>query len=873
MKNSLNRKLRKLKNNPVLFFSDALKNKYRKFQNFSYLYLPKVKRPSKKFTIISAVYNVAPYLDDYLKSLEKQRLDFKSNINVILVDDGSLDNSKEIIMKWVKKYPSNIFYIYKKNGGQSSARNLGLKYVTTEWVTFIDPDDFLDRNYFYLIEKTMKDENNIGAAITKFKLFKEKFGTYHDGFQTDFCFTRPVRIVNSSNFEDCVQFSSSSSIYQTKIIRNKNIEFDENLTASFEDTKFFYEYLFALDKTERKNIAYIKDALYYYRLRENESSSSNSQWTKKAKYQQFFTHGVLDVINLFKKKDTVPEHIQRLILFSIIPYLQVASINKSRIEAVLNKEEIQQLLDIIKKCLQFVDRATLEKFYTSPGNYFWISAISKFFYGTLPNDKRVYVNKVDVDNNLVYFRFYGEKGKTNFNLWVNDKRKVAPFSEKVVTHKIFDELLIHEFNVCFEIPRNQTITFSIDGDNAKIYSDFKLLQENDTDFYNPYIEKMNSFKNTGVFVDSGYKADDNAEHLYRSWFINPKNKPNLIPFYLLDKKSEHWHKLKMEGFNLVDINSLKAIHLLKNSNYIFSSYLPGHLGEWIKGHNFKFQKFIFLQHGVVTSNLSKPFNAFFSQIYRMVVSSPFEYQEICGNSYNYIYHKNDILLSGIPRFDSLLKYSSGRNKKNLKGPKNILVCPTWRSKFNTLNLKIDRHLNDFLNSEYLKYWFDFLKSEKIVKKLEDGSITITFCPHLNFYNILEEYNLLEKVFGNLHPNIKIENPRQVSYQNLFLEHDLLITDYSSLHFDFAILRKPVIYYQFDREQFYGLTHAYQPGSFDFVENGFGPLINDLTALIKVITTYANRGTRLFKKYDNRVDKIFPPSTKSCADIIKDEIFG
>ena len=64
------------------------------------------------------------------------------------MDDGSKDNSKEIINKWIKKYPSNIFYIYKENGGQASARNLGLEYIKTEWVTFIDPDDFLDVNYF-----------------------------------------------------------------------------------------------------------------------------------------------------------------------------------------------------------------------------------------------------------------------------------------------------------------------------------------------------------------------------------------------------------------------------------------------------------------------------------------------------------------------------------------------------------------------------------------------------------------------------------------------------------------------------------------------------------------------------------------------------
>lgn len=871
MKKNYNRKLRKLKNNPMLFLSDAFRNKYRKFKNFSYLYLPKTKSSNKKFTIISAVYNVAPYLEDYFKSLESQRLDFKSNINVILVDDGSPDHSREIIMQWVKKYPSNIFYIRKENGGQSSARNLALKYVVTEWVTFIDPDDFLDTNYFYLINKTIKDEKNIGAVITKFKLFKEKFGTYHDGFQTDFCFTEPVRLVTTSNFEDCVQFSSSSSIYRSEIIEKNNIRFDENLTASFEDTKFFYEYLFAVNKTEQQNIAYLKDALYYYRLRENESSSSNNQWTKKAKYQQFFTNGLLEVINLFQEGQAIPHHIQRLVLFSVIPYLQVSSINKARIEAVLNESEIQKLLDVIKQCLGFVDKTVLENFYTSPGNYFWISAISKYFHNRLPDDKRIYVNKVDIERNLIYFRFYGEQGRTNFNLKCNGI-EIAPLSIKSIKHTIFNENLIDEFNICYEIPKDKTIQISINGDKAKIYTDFKILNDSDTDFYRSYIEKQSLLKKIGVFVDSGYKADDNAEHLYRSWFINNKIQLDLMPYYLLDKRSSHWSKLREEGFNLVDINSLKAIQLLKSASYIFSSYLPGHLCEWIKGHNFKFQKFVFLQHGVITSNLSKPFNAFFSQIYRMIVSSPFEYKEICGNSYNYIYHKSDILLSGIPRFDAMLSPNLKDIKKKPNNHKKILICPTWRSKFNTSNLNLDKNLYDFINSDYIKNWLDFLNSNKIIKMLEENKIQITFCPHLNFYNLLEEYALLDKFISNLHPAITIKNPREVSYQKLFLEHDLLITDYSSVHFDFAVLRKPVIYYQFDKEHFYGLTHAYKPGSFNFINDGFGPVVEESSALVKIIATYATRGDRTFKKYKTRVEKIFPTSKGSCADRIRYEIF-
>ena len=140
----MNRKLRKLIRNPKLFFCRQYKKRTTQIKK----YIP-IKRTGKnQYTIVSAVYNVEKYLDDFFSSLTKQRLNFKKHIQVILVDDGSSDKSAKVIQKWQQKFPQNIRYFHKENGGQSSARNLGLQYVETEWVTFIDPDDFVSPNYF-----------------------------------------------------------------------------------------------------------------------------------------------------------------------------------------------------------------------------------------------------------------------------------------------------------------------------------------------------------------------------------------------------------------------------------------------------------------------------------------------------------------------------------------------------------------------------------------------------------------------------------------------------------------------------------------------------------------------------------------------------
>ena len=103
----------------------------------------------KKFKIstIIPIYNVEKYLEETILSIIKQSIGFE-NIQMILVNDGSPDNSEEICLKYKEKYPENIIYIKKENGGVSSARNMGLEYATGEYVHFMDSDDIISKNAY-----------------------------------------------------------------------------------------------------------------------------------------------------------------------------------------------------------------------------------------------------------------------------------------------------------------------------------------------------------------------------------------------------------------------------------------------------------------------------------------------------------------------------------------------------------------------------------------------------------------------------------------------------------------------------------------------------------------------------------------------------
>ncbi|EBF5485954.1 glycosyltransferase family 2 protein, partial [Campylobacter coli] len=253
------------------------------FSNFK----PKKHKGFTQYAIISAVYNVEKYLDDYFKSIINQRLDFKKNIFMILVDDGSTDNSAQIIKKYQKKYPKNIVYLYKENGGQASARNLGLKYMQENdyqipWVTFTDPDDFLDRNYFYEVDKFLATHkaNDICMIGCNVIFYYEKQKLYKDNHALNFKFKNGIQVKENYNLDSFIQLSAASCFMNIGYL--DKLLFDEKLKPNFEDAKFINEYL--LDNINLKS-AFLPTVKYFYRKRVEQNSTLDG----KDKIKDYYT--------------------------------------------------------------------------------------------------------------------------------------------------------------------------------------------------------------------------------------------------------------------------------------------------------------------------------------------------------------------------------------------------------------------------------------------------------------------------------------------------------------------------------------------------------------------------------------------------------
>lgn len=187
---------------------------------------------------------------------------------------------------------------------------------------------------------------------------------------------------------------------------------------------------------------------------------------------------------------------------------------------------------------------------------------------------------------------------------------------------------------------------------------------------------------------------------------------------------------------------------------------------------------IFLQHGVLgrknveyhKKNYEMPFDLF-------IVSSDPEKQAIVMDEMGYEDH--EVAVTGLARFDNLVQ---------INPPKDILLMPTWRDWINTDE--------QFLKSEYFLAYSNLIQNEKLLGLLEDYNVNINFYPHYR------AQNYFQSEVENMHERIKFIPLGSQTVQQLLIDHALLITDYSSVSFDFTLLNKPVVYYHFDADRFF-----------------------------------------------------------------------
>ena len=216
---------------------------------------------STKYTVIIPAYNVEKIIEETIKSVTSQ---LKSNYEIIVVDDGSYDNTVSVIENIQKN--NKLIKLYRQsNGGPSKARNLGLEKATGKYIIFLDADDSLTANCFDFIQKIQLDYNistvvhnayGILPSGNKFTLYNGIMIPGNDGIYSNKCAALPFLV----NIWLCC--------FDASIIKNNNIRFNEQLSYG-EDWLFMNQYLCACEKFYWTN-----NCLYNYTVNDSNSLSS-----------------------------------------------------------------------------------------------------------------------------------------------------------------------------------------------------------------------------------------------------------------------------------------------------------------------------------------------------------------------------------------------------------------------------------------------------------------------------------------------------------------------------------------------------------------------------------------------------------------------
>ncbi|EJL7940213.1 CDP-glycerol glycerophosphotransferase family protein [Campylobacter coli] len=836
------KKLRKLRTNPKLFFKDAIEKKLLHLNSTYNKYLPKKHKGFTQYTIISAVYNVEKYLDDYFKSIINQRLDFKKNIFMILVDDGSTDNSAQIIKKYQKKYPKNIVYLYKENDGQASARNLGLKYIQennykTPWVTFTDPDDFLDRNYFYEVDKflaTHQDDDicMIGCNII---FYYEKQKIHKDNHPLNFKFKSGVQVKENYNLDSFIQLSAASCFMNIGYL--DKLLFDEKLKPNFEDAKFINEYL--LDNINLKS-AFLPAVKYFYRKREDGNSTLDNSNKYSDLYLLVSCRGCLKLLQENKFYDIF---IQNVCLYHFFWQIKTL-VNSPEKLSFMSESEKQRYLELLDQNFSYIDKNTIMEFNLAGCWFFHKIGILNCFKNEKPPFQIAYIEDYDPYKEQILLTYYTGDDENIESIFVDGEEVYADY-KKIVKYDFLDRVFCYQKRLWAHIPKNakDKLENFIDGEQSKISFNGKHYQSINIKDIRQEFQKRLPKSNIWLFADRDYEADDNAEHLYR--YIM-QNHPEQKIVFALRKESLDWERLEKEGFNLVEFGSLEFERIIKKASKVISSHSDEYLIRYITPR----QQFIFLQHGVIKDDLSKWLNS--KKIDLFITSTKAEYDSIANDYNHYKFGKKEVVLTGLARHDALLK-------NNQCNARQIIIMPTWRANIVGVALGSSKRglQSDFTQSEYFKKWNLLLNSNILQKLCEKYDYTIVFNPHPNIIPYLKDFNIPSYV--------KIANHNE-SLQELFCNSSLMITDYSSVAFEMAYLNKPVIYYQFDHEEFFN-SHTYQKGYFDYKKDGFGPVVEDEESLLKELENLLQNDCNPFGIYKDNIDSTFAFKDGKCCERI------
>lgn len=216
----------------------------------------------KKISVIIPVYNIEEYLPKCLQSIEEQSV--FQDLEIILIDDGSKDDSGKICDAFATKH-NNVIVTHKKNGGVSSARNAGIESATGEYISFVDGDDYLDSNHFSeMLDDIKKTKSDLIIHDYYVEYNKSLYKYRQNNLEKNFNQNEALKEILSGGI---IGNNLFDKVFKRELI--KDIRFNSSIRIG-EDLLFIYQFLEKTNKIKCRTIA-----TYHYIQRSGSAMNSN----------------------------------------------------------------------------------------------------------------------------------------------------------------------------------------------------------------------------------------------------------------------------------------------------------------------------------------------------------------------------------------------------------------------------------------------------------------------------------------------------------------------------------------------------------------------------------------------------------------------
>jgi len=354
-----------------------------------------------------------------------------------------------------------------------------------------------------------------------------------------------------------------------------------------------------------------------------------------------------------------------------------------------------------------------------------------------------------------------------------------------------------------------------------------------------------------LFMDKIYKGGDSSEYIYK---YAAAQKDGIRKYYLLDKTSADYARLQKEGYRPLRRGSLWHRLIFLNANMViasnstvfaFNSYSAA-TSQYIRGDVHSATACV--QHGMSVQKIAVAQQRLRDNTKLYFCASKYEIENLSKPAYDYKGY-DALKLTGVPRYDGLKS----------RAEKILLISPTWRMNSAlppTRGESVARAYNPhFKDTSYYQVYNSLINDPRLLESARQYGYRIQYVLHPIISPQAKDFTKNEYV--EIIPSIG-----DMSYEKLFCEAALMVTDFSGVQFDFAYMRKPVVYLHH-----HDIPQHYDEGSFFYDTMGFGEICHTNSELIDVLCDYMKNDCRMPDEYRRRADDFFMYSDNNNCERI------